>query len=213
MLVLFHGFMGMRTVIGDHVHAGRGCAPALLFAPRRPGRLPVHHRHAGGLHPPVPGETSTWARASARRARRSGTSSRPSSWAPAELDCGPPWSLRGRASSTAVLTKLYPTRSHTGAAQGGVCAALGNQEGGPLGVAHVRHRQGRRLPRSTRTRAEILAQEAIDTRHRARAHGPAASTGRLTGKHRPAPFRRPHPQLRRGASSGGRASRPTAPAT
>jgi succinate dehydrogenase / fumarate reductase flavoprotein subunit len=28
----------------------------------------------------------------------------------------------------AVLTKLYPTRSHTGAAQGGVCAALGNIE-------------------------------------------------------------------------------------
>ncbi len=30
--------------------------------------------------------------------------------------------------ATAVLTKLYPTRSHTGAAQGGVCAALGNLE-------------------------------------------------------------------------------------
>ncbi len=29
---------------------------------------------------------------------------------------------------TAVLSKLYPTRSHTGAAQGGICAALGNQE-------------------------------------------------------------------------------------
>jgi succinate dehydrogenase / fumarate reductase, flavoprotein subunit len=29
---------------------------------------------------------------------------------------------------TAVLTKLYPTRSHTGAAQGGVCAALANVE-------------------------------------------------------------------------------------
>jgi succinate dehydrogenase / fumarate reductase, flavoprotein subunit len=29
---------------------------------------------------------------------------------------------------SAVITKLYPTRSHTGAAQGGVCAALGNQE-------------------------------------------------------------------------------------
>jgi len=29
---------------------------------------------------------------------------------------------------TAVLSKLYPTRSHTGAAQGGVCAALGNHE-------------------------------------------------------------------------------------
>src|SRR5215472_5300427 len=31
-------------------------------------------------------------------------------------------------SSVAVLTKLYPTRSHTGAAQGGVAAALGNVE-------------------------------------------------------------------------------------
>ena len=29
---------------------------------------------------------------------------------------------------TAVISKLYPTRSHTGAAQGGVCAALGNVE-------------------------------------------------------------------------------------
>src|SRR6186713_230175 len=29
---------------------------------------------------------------------------------------------------TAVLTKLYPTRSHTGAAQGGMCAALANVE-------------------------------------------------------------------------------------
>ena len=31
-------------------------------------------------------------------------------------------------SSIAVVSKLYPTRSHTGAAQGGVAAALGNQE-------------------------------------------------------------------------------------
>src|SRR5437867_1686539 len=29
---------------------------------------------------------------------------------------------------TAVVSKLYPTRSHTGAAQGGMCAALGNVE-------------------------------------------------------------------------------------
>ena len=32
------------------------------------------------------------------------------------------------AVKTAVISKLYPTRSHTGAAQGGVCAALGNTE-------------------------------------------------------------------------------------
>jgi succinate dehydrogenase / fumarate reductase flavoprotein subunit len=33
-----------------------------------------------------------------------------------------------RGAKTAVLSKLYPTRSHTGAAQGGVCAALGSEE-------------------------------------------------------------------------------------
>jgi len=33
-----------------------------------------------------------------------------------------------KGSRTAVLTKLYPTRSHTGAAQGGMCAALANVE-------------------------------------------------------------------------------------
>ena len=62
----------------------------------------------------------------------------------------------------AVLTKLYPTRSHTGAAQGGICAALGNQEedhwewhmfdtvkGGDYLV--------------DQDAAEILAREAIDT--------------------------------------------------
>jgi succinate dehydrogenase / fumarate reductase, flavoprotein subunit len=63
---------------------------------------------------------------------------------------------------TAVLTKLYPTRSHTGAAQGGICAALGNHEedhwewhmydtvkGGDYLV--------------DQDAAEILAREAIDT--------------------------------------------------
>ncbi len=34
----------------------------------------------------------------------------------------------GRRSKTAVLSKLYPIRSHTGAAQGGISAALGNVE-------------------------------------------------------------------------------------
>ncbi|HKN48930.1 MAG TPA: succinate dehydrogenase flavoprotein subunit, partial [Actinomycetota bacterium] len=33
-----------------------------------------------------------------------------------------------KRASTAVVTKLYPTRSHTGAAQGGMCAALANVE-------------------------------------------------------------------------------------
>src|SRR5207245_5806797 len=33
-----------------------------------------------------------------------------------------------RHATTAVVSKLYPTRSHTGAAQGGMCAALANVE-------------------------------------------------------------------------------------
>mgnify|MGYP000107446466 CR=1 FL=1 len=33
-----------------------------------------------------------------------------------------------RGANTAVVSKLYPTRSHTGAAQGGIGAALGNEE-------------------------------------------------------------------------------------
>jgi succinate dehydrogenase / fumarate reductase flavoprotein subunit len=62
----------------------------------------------------------------------------------------------------AVLSKLYPTRSHTGAAQGGICAALGNLEedhwewhmfdtvkGGDYLV--------------DQDAAEVLAREAIDT--------------------------------------------------
>ena len=34
----------------------------------------------------------------------------------------------GEEARVAVISKLYPSRSHTGAAQGGVCAALGNTE-------------------------------------------------------------------------------------
>src|SRR5919106_1162957 len=34
----------------------------------------------------------------------------------------------GKRVKTAVVSKLYPTRSHTGAAQGGMCAALANVE-------------------------------------------------------------------------------------
>jgi len=33
-----------------------------------------------------------------------------------------------RGAKTAVISKLYPTRSHTGAAQGGISAAFGNTE-------------------------------------------------------------------------------------
>ena len=48
---------------------------------------------------------------------------------------------------TACITKVFPTRSHTVAAQGGISAALGNMGAGRLALAHVRHRQGVGLAR------------------------------------------------------------------
>ena len=111
----------------------------------------------------------------------------------------------------AVLTKLYPTRSHTGAAQGGMCAALANVEedswewhafdtvkGGGLPRRPARHRD--HVPRGHRRR------------RRARALRPAVQP-HARGQDRPAPLRRPHPQPRRGRRSAGPATRPTAPAT
>ena len=48
---------------------------------------------------------------------------------------------------TACITKVFPTRSHTVAAQGGISASLGNMGPGRLALAHVRHRQGVGLAR------------------------------------------------------------------
>ena len=48
---------------------------------------------------------------------------------------------------TACITKVFPTRSHTVAAQGGISASLGNMGPGRLALAHVRHRQGIGLAR------------------------------------------------------------------
>ena len=63
---------------------------------------------------------------------------------------------------SAVLTKLYPTRSHTGAAQGGICAALGNQEEDhPEWHMYDTVKGGDYLV--DQDAADILAREAIET--------------------------------------------------
>jgi succinate dehydrogenase / fumarate reductase flavoprotein subunit len=62
---------------------------------------------------------------------------------------------------TAVISKLYPTRSHTGAAQGGVCAALGNmEEDYPEWHAFDTVKGGDYLV--DQPAAELLANEAVD---------------------------------------------------
>ena len=119
-LAMLHGANGLRVIINDYaeqrqdpVLAEVGCCTLATVVHRRPG-------NAGDLHlRPEP-----------------------------RLSEEPPWQMHkydvvivgaggagmraalesGQRARTAVLTKLYPTRSHTGAAQGGMCAALANVE-------------------------------------------------------------------------------------
>jgi succinate dehydrogenase flavoprotein subunit len=65
------------------------------------------------------------------------------------------------AVKTAVISKLYPTRSHTGAAQGGMCAALGNvEEDSPEWHTFDTVKGGDYLV--DQPAAEIMCREAID---------------------------------------------------
>ena len=62
---------------------------------------------------------------------------------------------------TAVISKLYPTHSHTGAAQGGVCAALGNtEEDHPEWHAFDTVKGGDYL--TDQPAAQLMAEEAVD---------------------------------------------------
>ncbi|NWF71229.1 MAG: succinate dehydrogenase flavoprotein subunit [Chloroflexi bacterium] len=63
--------------------------------------------------------------------------------------------------NVAVVSKLYPTRSHTGTAQGGIGAALGNlEEDNPLWHAYDTVKGGDYL--ADQNAAKVLAEEAID---------------------------------------------------
>ncbi len=63
--------------------------------------------------------------------------------------------------NVAVVSKLYPTRSHTGTAQGGIGAALGNhEEDSPLWHAYDTVKGGDYL--ADQNAAKVLAEEAID---------------------------------------------------
>ena len=68
----------------------------------------------------------------------------------------------GQVGSVAVLSKLYPTRSHTGAAQGGIGAALGNVEE-DLWEWHMFDTVKGGDYLTDQNAAEVLAREAIET--------------------------------------------------
>ena len=118
--------------------------------------------------------------------------------------------LAGKA-NIAVVSKLYPPRSHTGAAQGGISAALGNTE-----EDHWKWHMFDTVKGGDylvdQDAAEVLAREAIDAVLELEHMGlPFNRTP--DGQDRPAPIRRAHPQLRRGARCAAPAMPPTAPAT
>ena len=68
----------------------------------------------------------------------------------------------GRSGSVAVLSKLYPTRSHTGTAQGGIGAALGNVEE-DLWEWHMFDTVKGGDYLADQEAAEVLAREAVET--------------------------------------------------
>ena len=132
-LAELHGVNGVRTIINDYTERDSH---------------PAHPQVAAG--PRAPCSPSCWAPSSSSRSTRASTPPRRCRSA-RRSDTGKVLNtmqthqydvvivgaggagMRAALESstrvrTAVLTKLYPTRSHTGAAQGGMCAALANVE-------------------------------------------------------------------------------------
>ena len=197
MTVLFHGFLGVRTVVLDYVHRPRAARRSRCCCSTRLGVHPVRHRHAG--HPDPADATAQ------RRGHAFGD--RPAAvhdyqavivgaggaglWAALELarierqDGG-----ADQALSDSLAHRRRPGRHLRRARQ---------HRGRPPRVAHVRHGQGRRLP-GRPGRGRDPGPRGDRDRHRARAHGPAVqSDGRR--QDRPASLRWPHAQLRRGAGA------------
>ena len=131
-----------------------------------------------------------------------------------------------RRVGTAVVSKLYPTRSHTGAAQGGIAAALANLENDSWeNHAYDTIKGGDFLV--DQTAAEILCREAVeciyDLEHMGlpfdRTADGRISQRRFGGHTKPNPDYDPAAPAghrggqARGSRSCGPATRPTAPGT
>jgi succinate dehydrogenase / fumarate reductase, flavoprotein subunit len=110
-----------------------------------------------------------------------------------------------------VLTKLYPTRSHTGAAQGGIGAALGNhEEDSPEWHAFDTVKGSDYL--GDQDAIETMCEEAVDVVIEMEHMGlPFSRTE--DGKIAQRPFGGHSHNFGQGPGPSGRATRPTGPAT
>ena len=119
--------------------------------------------------------------------------------------------LAQKGLKTARITKVFPTRSHTVAAQGGISAALGNMGEDDWRFHFYDTIKGSGLAgRPGRDRVHVPRGDPGD--HRAGTPGRAVQPHRR-GQDLPAPVRRHDHPLRRRASPSAPAPPPTAPAT
>ena len=109
-----------------------------------------------------------------------------------------------RGADVAIVSKMHPVRSHSGAAQGGINAALGNGEEDTPGGARLRLRQGLRLSRRP-------GRDRGDVRGRARARSSGSSTAAASSRACPTAGSRSGPSA--APAPRARATRPTSPAS
>ncbi len=190
-LAMIHGANGLRTIIGDY--ARKNVHEVLPeFAASAGDRVHVGsgHLRPGHLRPEYPraNQMIQEHRYDVVIVGAGGAGMR------AAVEAGP----RVR---TAVLTKLYPTRSHTGAAQGGMCAALANvEEDNWEWHTFDTVKGGDYL--ADQDAVEIMAKEAIDAVLDLEKMGMPFNR-HARGPHRPAPVRRAHPRPRQGPGAPG----------